>query len=326
MTELDWSGLPATRGRVGVICACLPGFLLSRGDVAAAGAAIEEIVAASGGGLVPGNLTRTARDGAPDAEGNLWFVRAAQAFRQVAGEQETAAYHGRVAPLIKRIIQACITGEGWGRTGTRMDDGGLLVVEGSGSRAMRINGLWYHALETAGVTLREMGDPMADHFERLAWRFRRSFAKQYWCDEHGFVCGPEARKREGHGADLPDGEQLLFVMLPSSPFPRTKQRQIVQAMKARLVGQVGMKLGGPGEATGRESALHRAWLAEGLVLTAESRASVLGEARELMRPLQELLAARGAVAAEYADGKAVGRPDAVATAEVMGVINRLQRD
>src|SRR6185369_5378730 len=82
---------------------------------------------------------------------------------------------------------------------------------------LRVNALWYAALDSTAQALRDMPpssaaggppvrDPSAEHFERLAGRFRRSFAKLYWCEDHGRICPPEARTHPNH-VTLPDAEQ-----------------------------------------------------------------------------------------------------------------------
>ena len=136
--------------------------------------------------------------------------------------------------------------------------------------AIRINALWYFALEMTAQTLQHplpsggAKDPSGHHFERLAGRFRRSFAKHFWCEEHGCLCSPTAAWRGGadHGF-LPDPDQLLITMFTVSPLPRTKQRQILARITAHSMGNLGVKLHHPVHGV-VESPLHRAWLAQGV--------------------------------------------------------------
>ena len=316
-----FGGLPQMQGRVGTICACMPGWLISRGDVAGAGEMLKQLAGLANGGMVPATLNGSSTESTMEVDANLWFIAAAHAYQKAGAD--VAMFNAHLLPVMKRIVQGLISGPGGeaggGIAGARMDDGGMLTVEGAGPQAMRLNALWYNAIETLAATLLAGGDRTGDHYERLAGRFRRSFAKTYWCDDHGCICGPEARANDGHGADFPELEQLLCVMLPESPIPKTKQRQIVQALKRRAVGEVGLKQ----DAAGRESVMHRVWLAEGLVLSAENPETVIEEARNLAVPVKRIFETQGAVAKTYLHGVAEGEPDAVATAECAGTLRRL---
>ena len=57
-----------------------------------------------------------------------------------------------------------------------MDDGALLDLADAPDARVRLNALWYSALETVGAALHKRRDPGGDHFQRLTGRFRRAFA------------------------------------------------------------------------------------------------------------------------------------------------------
>jgi hypothetical protein len=297
--------------------AAIPGELLSREDFAGAAAALQSLAGHAGAdGVIPGS----AADKSPDAMANLWFVRAAHLFRAMGGDKAVA---GALLPVSKRIVQTFIGG---GVGGVKMDDGGLLSSASPelASQGLRLNALWYSALESTGADLKAAGDKSGDHFERLAGRFRRAFAKSYWCEGHNCVCPPYRRTADSHG-ELPDAEQLLLTILPASPIPRTKQRQLLQLVRSKLLGQTGLVVDHP--TLGRvESLMHRAWLASGLMNAADNPASVQGDAATVIGPLEKLSQAAGdGMPAYYREGQAVGGGDAVATAEISGAIRQVRR-
>ena len=318
MGLLSLAGLPETRS-TGAFCASVPGAFIHSGDVSGAGEALRGMAELAGEGLIPNLPVEDLAKGAsgPDLEGNLWFIRAVHLYQLSPGD--AALYQEALLPLVKRIIQAIISGAAGGFAGARMDDGGMLIVEGAWERTTRLNALWYNAIESISQTLRAGRDPSGDHFERLAGRFRRSFAKAFWCESDGIICTPELRKVEGHRATLPDVEQLLFVILPTSPIPKTKQRSVLQALRERTVGNWGLRL-----QDGTESVLHRAWLADAWASQGEYRGQSLSEGRALIEPVKTLLGGQRKLAVAYRDGQPLGEGDTFVTAEVSGIVRKLQ--
>ena len=222
---------------------------------------------------------------------------------------------GILLRMCQRVVQEFISEKGM--DGIWMDDGGTLsglARRGRKNAALaaplRLNALWYAALETTGLALRgltPMGagqhakDSTGDHFERLAGRFRRAFNKAYWCEEHQRICPPELRADNTHG-DLPDAEQLILMVLPVCP---------VGLWVRHADGMV-------------ESPIHRAWLAQALGHAAETEAQ-RANAVNVARPLAALQEAASTVGlhAFYRDGKPLGHSvDPVVTAEVVATLRR----
>jgi len=319
-------------------CAVLPPRLRIEG-LAWAREELEAILAHLHGGI----LLR--RPGRGDVMANLWLVRAAHAFAAAAGadiaprEDEQRAHLEFAAksllPMCKRVVQEFISEKGM--DGIWMDDSGTLsglAHRGRKNAALaaplRLNALWYAALETTGLALRgltPMGagqhakDTTGDHFERLAGRFRRAFTKAYWCEEHQRVCPPELRGDNIHGG-IPDVEQLLLMVLPVCPIPRTKQLGILAQMEKLASSPIGLWVRHEGGLA--ESPLHRAWLAQALGTAAETEAQ-RANAVNVARPLAALREAAGAagVHAFYREGKPLGNTvDPMATAEVAGTLRR----
>jgi hypothetical protein len=317
-------------------CAMLPARLRGPGGVAWARQELEEILTH----LREGLLTRTAGKG--DVLANLMLVRGVHEFaaaaRAGAGEDERRAHldfaRQTLLPVCQRIVQVFIAERGM--DGIWMEDSGMLAGLARRGRPnaalgnpLRLNALWYAALEATGAALRglpPMGpgakDSAGDHFERLAGRFRRAFSKVYWCEEHQRVCPPEVRQAADHG-DLPDAEQLLLLLLPCSPMPWTKQIGVLKQMEARTLAPLGLwvRQGTDGLV---ESLLHRAWLAQALAALAETEAD-RQRAISAARPLAAVWdqARTTGVHAFYRDGAPLGNgPEPLVTAEVLATLER----
>jgi hypothetical protein len=315
----------------------IPALFLAKHDLQGAGRLLDLIAGATGeAGYVP----VSAEDATPEVFASLWFIRAAHLFNEAMAAEgaETATeyrhlFAEKLLPLNKRILQQIISESTAGGGAVRMDDGGLLILPPeNASQTVRLNALWYSALESTGTDLKAAGDRVADHFERLAGRFRRSFAKAYWSDAHGCIWTPESRSSADGGAvppeaALPDADQVLLTVLCASPIPRTKQRQLLQQVQTQAVptGSSGVRLRHPEHGV-VESPLHLIWLALGLVASADPAGSGVEEARRLLAPLSAL---RGQMATEGGGGgvprfvrmgQSVGPPDAVTTAEFLGAL------
>ncbi|MCL2640204.1 MAG: hypothetical protein FWD53_05105 [Phycisphaerales bacterium] len=301
-----------------VIAAAIPGMCLAKNNWATAGETLARLAESVTAGALPVSTT----DAQPDVEASLWFVRAVQIFaKEGCGDEQLIA---RLRETTKQIVQEFISEQGVG--GMVMDHGGMLA-----GAPLRINALWYSALGTAAVDLKAVGDKSSDHFDRLAGRFRRAFVKTFWCEEHLCICSPEVRQGEeekGGGGDshgeLPDPDQLILPILPTSPLPRTKQRQMILTLQERLLKgcEIGIWLQHP--VLGRvESVVHRAWLAVSIVNIADNRAAAMPEAQAILAPLKPLLNSATGIAAFYRDGKPLGEPDRVTAAEVMGAMGAM---
>lgn len=177
----------------------------------------------------------------------LWFCRAAWLFHQE--RKDVALWRGDLLPAIRKHAQEFISAQP-----PRMNDGGLLVDAESGLSGVALNALWYNMLMILATELK--GEPAADHFDRLAGRFRRSFLKLYWQGE-----------MLGDNGGPTDGSQLLAATLAHSAVPRTKQRQLVSTVAKNL----------PADAP----RLHRVWLAEAVWLMGEGSPGSVSEAKEI---------------------------------------------
>jgi hypothetical protein len=316
-------------------CAAIPGKMAASGIAWAQQELNAVLTAKQHKSILPGVAKRG------NVMANLWFVRAAHEFAAAALARKTDDPSGEslkyaaetLLPVCKGIVQEFISDKGMNNV--RMDDSGLLANTGGTTPvvgSLRLNALWYAALEMTGQALRgetAMGKaPLhapadgrrhtGDHFERLAGRFRRAFAKVYWCEDHARICIPAAREQAEHGTAL-DGEQLLLTILPASPLPRTKQREILAQFETRAGDGIGVKIEHPDHGL-VESPLYRAWLAVGFALDGDAR-----KAAHIARPLMALSeAARTAgIFSFYRERSPIGRqPDVLASAEVLGALSR----
>jgi hypothetical protein len=332
MSVSSLSGLAMSQPQFALQCASIPSMYLAYQDIAGAAAALSQVAAAAKSGGLPTSVD----DPEPSPFAGLWFVRAVHLFAKAGGDE--TLLKEQLLPLAKKVLHELISSAGIG--GVRMDDGGVLA-EASGTQTLRLNALWYSALETSAADFKTWRDPSGDHFERLAGRFRRSFVKAYWCDAHGCICPPETRPAiepgaiapaassigpDDHGT-LPNADQLMMTFLPASPIPRTKQRQLLQVVRNRALGNIGVKINHPKHGV-VESPLHRAWMALGVVASADQQAPAVSDAAAIAAPLLQLraIAHSGGIPAFYRDGEPVeGEPgDLLTTAEVLGTLQLLR--
>ena len=327
MSVSSLSALARSQAQFAPQCASIPSMYLAYSDLGGAAALLTDVANAAANAT--GGVPRSADDMQADPVAGLWFIRAAHLFAKAGGD--TALVAEKLRPLSKKVLQELILSAGVGDV--RMDDGGLLVGP-AGSSALRLNALWYSALETCAADLKTVRDHAGDHFERLAGRFRRSFVKAYWCDTHGCICPPEVRPpvdpavppSDDHGT-LPEADQLLLTLLPTSPIPRTKQRQLLGVVRNSAPGAIGVKVNHPKHGI-VESPLHRAWMALGIVASADQPAPAQADAAAFAAPLLALraVAHSGGIPAFYRDGQPVPgeAPDLLTTAEVLGTLQTLK--
>jgi len=290
------SHLPNTHRSVVEICQALPGYLLTGAKSPTAAAVLQHLVDFAGSGVIPAQPVKYKAPA--DAGANLWFIHAAHAYWRATGD--TALWRNALLPLAKRIALELIT-NGLGEVA--MTDDGLLAGGPPTDEhyPMALNALWYWTLMMLAEELESLGDRGAAHFALLAGRYRRSFAKLYWCGRHNCLC--ELRVQHGPSHEkttfVPDPDQLLFVLLPVAPVGRAKQRQIVERLRAANVSELGMRVpwtlhvetgdrsgsGRPGRKPEIVSPLYLAWLAEALVKVHYGAPDAVAQARAWMGSL-----------------------------------------
>jgi hypothetical protein len=289
------SYLPHTHRSVLEICQALPGYLLVNERFDTARDVLLRLVDYAGLGVVPSHPGKYKPPA--DAATTFWFAHAAYAYVRASGDRAT--WDNALLPLVKRIAQTLISSS---LGDTTMTDAGL-VVESAAKDAypLGLNTLWYSTLTMLAEELAKVGDASGSHFDRLAGRFRRSFAKMFWCAPHQCLCDPRSKAAAGHYkvTFVPAPDQLLAVVLPFSPVAQTKQRQIVASLKAANVSDLGMRVpwtlnveAGERARSGRRpeivSPLYLAWLAEALLKVSDGSAEALAQADGWMNSLKSL--------------------------------------
>jgi hypothetical protein len=333
MRVLSLSDLAEGRGPLVDVCLAIPALFLAKKDLAGAATLLASIAS-----MTAEYVPVSAENPEPDVFASLWFIRAGHLFNKAVladpaaegREGERTLFAETLLPLNKKILQQIISASS--TAGVRMDDGGLLIPQADkATQTLRLNALWYSALESTGTDLKAVGDRVADHFERLAGRFRRSFAKAYWSDAHGCIWTPELRNNNGGGeeASLPDADQLLLTFLCASPIPRTKQRQLLQQVQAKSLpaGSRGVRMRHPVHGV-VESPLHLMWMAQGVMASADPPGAGIDEARRLLASVGgargQTGVEGGGVPAFVVPGEAFsGHADAVTTAEFLGALATL---
>lgn len=290
MTPRWISALPHASASTVVVCQSIPGYLLTSGQCDTARAALIDLSQMAKHAFLP---ARVDRQGKSDLLATLWFAHTAYAYTRATND--AATWQEVFLPLIKRAVQTLISE---GCENVRMDDGGLLspgsdADTGVTPLSMGFNALWYSTLAMLAEELSSIKDHAGDHFERLAGRFRRSFTKAYWCSAHGWLCDPEQQKTDEHGGSpLPDPAQLLIAILPFSPIPRTKQRQVVLAIRDRALVAAGVRVpvssrdvALPAHVGEIASPLYLAWLIDGFIKTSDFPQRAIDEARPWLAKL-----------------------------------------
>ncbi len=324
----------------------LPGLLLCTGRFADARDTLRLYAESIRDGLVPNRFDdydeRAAHYNTVDA--SLWFIRAALEY--VRQSEDTACFEDWLGEACMKIMSAYIKGTGGG---IRMAGDGLItagdwttqltwmdaaangvVFTPRPGKAVEINALWYAALVGLAEQIRDcpaLDQSVADHYDRLADRVRRSYAKVFW-DEANNHC-VDSVWSQGNGATGSDKDpgtqapsaaqvdatlrpnQIFAASLPVSPLPRTKQVQIIAAVKQHLLTPFGLRTLPPGDwryhphyhgpAFQRDEAYHQGtvwpWLigpyAEAVLRCGDFSAEARREARAAIQPLLDDLMGPG---------------------------------
>ena len=280
------------------LCQTFPGSLLTGPDFTRARELLLALQAFAGTKYLPhatpkspaGKPART-----PDLFANLWFIQTSYAYYVASHDEPT--WQNTLLPFAKHVAQGVISDV---FQSTHMDDGGLLGAGKAKARpnspfpALQLNILWYNAISIISQEYRRLNNHAADHFDRLAARFRRSFLKIYWCDAHSCLCDPADSV---HTSSSPrfDPYQVLAVILPFTAVPYTKQRALVEFLRDRVRTPLGLTV--PPHWTPSTSAapllstLALVWLADGRLKTFEPRARAAADAREWLTELHDRMGA-----------------------------------
>ncbi|MCC7193341.1 MAG: glycogen debranching enzyme family protein [Phycisphaeraceae bacterium] len=313
------------------------GLFLTTGRYADARSCLKTFANAIQGGLIP-NLFNDYDDTAArynTVDASLWYIHAAVEYVNASGDTDAwsqwlcaacvsiieAYIRGTggdddAAPLIRMAGDGLITaGAPWTQL-TWMDaaSGGVIFTPRAG-KAVDINALWFNALTvmTAMLTKHPPLDPArAQHYRKLTGRITRSFAKVFWDEERRHLIDHVWVDAEGveHRDVSLRPNQLLTVSLPNSPIPRTRQADVMAAVKSELLTPYGLRTlpeSDPhyhaiysGPQFERDSAYHQGtiwpWLigpyAEAVLRIGRFSDSAKAEARGVLLPLLDFMRKR----------------------------------
>ena len=232
----------------------LPGLTLARGRVEECGEVLEGALAFLRDGALPNVY---GADGAGSAyassDTGLWFLRAVGLFEDAGGDPHLL--ERRLRPACTEILRAHVEGR---IPGITMDDGGLLVVDGSGEALswmdaringapvtprtgcpVEVNALWYAALARREQGAKAAGRTReAREWGGLRRRAGVSFLDRFWMPEEGRLADAW---RDGvrDGAVRPN--MVIAAALADSPLHRSQREGVVEWAEAELLTPMGLR-------------------------------------------------------------------------------------
>ncbi len=307
----------------------LPGLLLCTGRFDEARQTLQTFANAMDDGLIPNRFDDYDEQGAHynTVDASLWFVNAAMEY--YSATQDDEAWQGWLSQTVRGIVDAYIrgthgnihaAGDGLIAAGnvntqlTWMDAAcGDVVFTPRHGKAVEINALWYNALVGMAERVKSFDKSSADHYTRLAQRSKRAFTKVFFDDGLGYLIDHVWSDEEG--VEYPDKtlrpNQIFAASLPYSPLPRTKQVQVVNAVREQLLTPYGLRTlpeNDPayhpyytGDMFHRDEAYHQGtvwpWLigpyAEAVLRVGKFSSSAREEAFEAIKPLLDQISGEG---------------------------------
>ncbi|MCC6579134.1 MAG: glycogen debranching enzyme family protein [Phycisphaeraceae bacterium] len=302
----------------------LPGLMLETGRHAEAHDTLRAYASVIQDGLVPNRFDDydASAGGAHynSVDASLWYIRAALLYMNATKDQQ--AWNDWLGAAIRKIIEGYIRGAG---PDIRMAGDGMIVAGNVHTqltwmdakcdgvvftprqgKAVEINALWHHALAGVSEQIKDSDRAASQHYRKLSERIRRSFIKVFWDDDLNCLRDHVWTSEDGseeHADRSIRPNQIFAASLEYSPIPRTRQRQVVQAVKDRLLTPVGLRTlttcdrhyhgqytGGPFQ---RDEAYHQGtiwpWLmgpyAEAVLRAGQFSAEARAEARQAIEPL-----------------------------------------
>lgn len=345
----------------------LPGLLLETGRFEEARGTLQVFAQSIRDGLVPNRFDDYDDNAAHynTVDGSLWFIHAA--LRYVEATNDHDSWNGWLRAACLSIMDAYIKGTGYD---IRMAGDGLITAGNSNTqltwmdaacggvvftprhgKAVEINALWYAALTGLSAALKTDNKATSDHFDKLAARVKRAFAKNFWNEEHNYLADVVWTDAEGvdHRDDSIRPNQVFAVSLPDSPIPQTLQKQVLAKVREKLLTPKGLRSLSPdhpqylprytGEQFKRDGAYHQgtvwAWLigpyVEAVLRAGKFSAAAKTEAMQVLSPLLDELMHEGVgqlheIYEAQAPHRAVGcMAQAWSISEVLRVLRLIER-
>jgi len=237
----------------------LPGLLIETGRFEEARGTLQVFAESIKDGLVPNRFDDYDDNAAHynTVDASLWFVHAALRYVEVSGDRDS--WNGWLSAACLNIMDSYIKGTGFdirmagdglitaGNRSTQLTwmdaaTGGVVFTPRHG-KAVEINALWYAALTGLSTALKTDNKRIADHYDKLAARVKRSFAKTFWNEQLGCLADCVWTDEQGvdHRDDSIRPNQIFAVSLPDSPIPQTLQKQVLAAVKEKLLTPKGLR-------------------------------------------------------------------------------------
>lgn len=307
----------------------LPGLLLDTGRHEEARNTLHAFANSIKNGLVP-NRFDDYDEGAAHyntVDGSLWFIIAA--LRYVEATNDRDSWKDWLCDACQSIVQAYIkgtdysikmAGDGLIAAGsmdtqlTWMDAacGGRVFTPRPG-KCVEINALWYNALLGLAQVMDDEDKQAANHYTKLAKRVNRAFARVFWDEELNYL--RDHTWTDDHEAEHADRSlrpnQIFAASLPHNPLPLTKCKQVVKAVRDKLLTPFGLRTLPPdhvdyhghylGPQMQRDEAYHQGtvwpWLigpyAEAVLRTGKFSDAAKTEALAAIKPLLDMMAGEG---------------------------------
>jgi predicted glycogen debranching enzyme len=238
----------------------LDGLTLCTGRHAEAGYILRTFAHYVRDGLIPNMFPDRENEGLyHTADATLWYFHAVHRYLEATGDRVSLRV---LLPVFQDVVRHHLQGTRFG-IGVDSDDGLLRqgaegyqltwmdakvegwVVTPRRGKAVEINALWYNALRLLESWLVEEGDSRAAAtIGAHASRARDAFNTRFWNEDAGYLFDVVDGEGGNDAACRPN--QVLAVALAHPVLDPSRWRPVVEAVKSRLLTDVGLRSLSPG--------------------------------------------------------------------------------
>ncbi len=235
----------------------LPGLLLVTGRFGEALGVLRTFAGARRNGLIPNRFDDYAGENHYNTvDASLWFVHACCEYLRASGDRSG---FDSLVPACADIIGAYTRGTDFQ---IRMDPVDALISAGDETtqltwmdaqrggitftprhgKCVEINALWYNALMSLGIALRETDPSNSERFRALGARVRASFSEAFTDERPGLIDHLTAGDGGAWVADRSvRPNQIFAVSLPCSPVSVERGAEVVRVVRERLLTPMGLR-------------------------------------------------------------------------------------